>query len=231
MISPWTRPVTLVYHGVNQVTDAEDPSRLVVSPDHLHSQLMWLKDRGYRFETATQLAQRDAPALKIATVTFDDGWADTLDTVALLRDWDVVATFFVCPGLWGSQHPDVAGPAGALLTREQATELASTGIDLGSHSMSHPDLTKLDDDRLAYELATSKAQIEDLSGRECPTLAYPFGLYDDRVSAAAQAAGYRLAFAWLPGPWKSFAAPRLPGPPRHGSSRLALKMMGLRRRT
>jgi hypothetical protein len=61
-------------------------------------------------------------------------------------------------------------------------------------------------------------------------LAYPFGAHDDRVRAAARSAGYELAWAWLPGPWEAFAAPRLPGPTRHGALRLALKMAGVGRR-
>jgi peptidoglycan/xylan/chitin deacetylase (PgdA/CDA1 family) len=230
VISPWSRPVTLVYHGVGHVTTEEDPSRLVVSPDNLRAQLGWLAKRGYRFESASDLAARGKPALRTAVVTFDDGWADALETAAQLSDRGIAATFFVCPGWWGGHHPDVAGPAGRLLTKDETRDLASAGIDLGSHSMTHPDLRKLDDARLAYELSKSKELVEDVSGRECPTLAYPYGLYDDRVVAAAQTAGYRVAFGWLPGPWRPLAAPRLPGPPRHGARRLALKMLGLKRR-
>ena len=59
-------------------------------------------------------------------------------------------------------------------------------------------------------------------------MAYPYGLWDERVAEAARAAGYRLAWAWLPGPWDPLAAPRLPAPPRHGAGRLALKLLGIR---
>nr|MDQ3879379.1 polysaccharide deacetylase family protein [Actinomycetota bacterium] len=126
-------------------------------------------------------------------------------------------------------HPDVPGSAGKLLSRSDVVELVSAGADIGSHSMTHPDLRKLDDEQLARELTESKELIEDATQRECSTLAYPFGLYDDRVASAAQRSGYRIAFAWLPGPWNPFAAPRLPGPPRHGAFRLAVKMLGFRR--
>ena len=75
----------------------------------------------------------------------------------------------------------------------------------------------------------SKTAVERLTGRPCRTLAYPYGLYDERVVPAARAAGYELAFGWLPGPWRALEAPRLPAPPRHGARRLALKLAGLRR--
>ncbi|MDQ3879230.1 MAG: polysaccharide deacetylase family protein, partial [Actinomycetota bacterium] len=89
---------------------------------------------------------------------------------------------------------------------------------------------KLGDDALEQELCASKHAIEDAIGTECTTFAYPFGLHDARVRAAVERAGYKLAFAWTPGPWDRFAAPRLAGPPRHGPTRLALKMLGVRRR-
>jgi len=103
-------------------------------------------------------------------------------------------------------------------------------MELGSHSLTHPDLRKLDDEALAFELADSKTAVERITGRPCRTFAYPYGLYDERVVRAVGAAGYELAFAWLPGPWLPLEAPRLPAPPRHGALRLALKLAGLRRR-
>lgn len=224
------RPITLAYHGVNHVEAGEDPSKLVVTPDRLHDQLGWLRRRGYRFETARELAARGSQAPSTAVITFDDGWADALTTAQLLSDWGAAATFYVCPGWWGGQHPDVTGPAGRLLTRAETQQLAAAGADVGSHSMSHPDLTKLADGDLKQELTASKHAIEDAIGIECTTFAYPFGLHDGRVRGAVESAGYKLAFAWLPGPWDRFAAPRLPGPPRHGPTRLALKMLGVRRR-
>ena len=63
-----------------------------------------------------------------------------------------------------------------------------------------------------------------MTGEPCRTLAYPYGLYDERVVRAAGEAGYELAFGWLPGPWRPLEAPRLPAPPRHGARRLSLKL-------
>jgi peptidoglycan/xylan/chitin deacetylase (PgdA/CDA1 family) len=147
----------------------------------------------------------------------------------VLRSLGVRATFFVCPGLFGQQHPDVPGEAGELLRAEEARALHDAGMELGSHTLSHPDLRTLDDEELERELVGSKQAIEELTGEQCRTLAYPYGLYDQRVVRAARAAGYELAFGWLPGPWHPLEAPRLPAPPRHGSQRLALKLLGIRK--
>jgi peptidoglycan/xylan/chitin deacetylase (PgdA/CDA1 family) len=54
----------------------------------------------------------------------------------------------------------------------------------------------------------SRAEIEAITGEPCRTFAYPFGAHDARVRAAAEAAGYELAFQFADGPWSAFAAPR-----------------------
>jgi peptidoglycan/xylan/chitin deacetylase (PgdA/CDA1 family) len=142
----------------------------------------------------------------------------------------VRATFYVCPGLFGLAHPELTGPEAALLDEEGTRKLAAADMELGSHSLTHPDLRQLDKTALAFELIESKAAVERITGRPCRTFAYPYGLYDERVVQAAADAGYELAFGWLPGPWQPLEAPRVPAPPRHGARRLALKLAGLRRR-
>lgn len=226
------RPLTLAYHGVNEPgAPGADPMDLVMPPAILESHVRLLQRLGYRFATAEEVLATGRPQARgTATLTFDDGWRDALTVVApLLRRLGVRATFYVNPGLWGMQHASVTGPAGRLLTEPEAGELAAAGMELGAHSMHHDDLRTLGDAELATDLAENKAAVEAVTGRPCRTLAYPFGAHDQRVRAAARAAGYELAWAWLPGPWDRFAAPRLPGPTRHGARRLGLKMAGLGR--
>lgn len=229
------RGIVLAYHGVGEVTDAEDANRLVVTPARLRSQIRLLQRVGYRFITATELAERRRgapPQPGTALLTFDDGWRDARTTVVpLLEELGAVATFFVVGGWWGGQHPNVPGPAGRILTRDDASVLVNAGMDLGSHTMTHPDLRLLADAELRRQLEQSKAEVEAITGGPCRTLAYPYGLFDSRVETAALDAGYELSFAWMPGPWRGSAAPRLPGPPRHGAGRLALKLLGVRSRT
>ncbi len=221
-------PAVLVYHGVG--SDADDPARLLVAPDRLESHVRYLQRRGYRFLTAEELLELGRPSARTAVLTFDDGFRNWLsEAVPLLNRLGVRATFYVCPGMFGGQHWQVPGEAGRLLDEAGVRALADAGMELGSHSLSHPDLRKLDDGELAAELRESKEAVERITGSPCRTFAYPFGLYDETVTQAVAEAGYELAFAWLPGPWQPLAAPRLPAPPRHGPVRLALKLAGLRR--
>jgi peptidoglycan/xylan/chitin deacetylase (PgdA/CDA1 family) len=227
----------MVYHGVGRATEAEDPFRIVVSPERFESQLRLLAGRGYRFLTASELIDEHGgdrpPPPGTAVLTFDDGWRDALDTVApLLAELGVRASFYVCTGWWdGVRHPLVDGDAGRLLDERATRELHEAGMEIGSHTVTHPDLRGLDDAGLEEELVRSKAEIEHLTGEPCRTFAYPYGLRDERVERAVAAAGYELALAWGLGPWRPLAVPRMTGPPRHGAGRLAIKLLlGVQRR-
>ena len=110
---------------------------------------------------------------------------------------------------------DVArGPeAGELrcLSWEQLEDLAHRGWEIGSHTSTHPYLTRCDDAALARELEDSRTAIAQRLGA-CATLAYPYGDVDGRVMAAARGAGYALAAA-LP---VRFTRPTPMGWPRLG---------------
>jgi peptidoglycan/xylan/chitin deacetylase (PgdA/CDA1 family) len=225
------RGVSLAYHAVDDVADEGDPRRLVLSAERFESQVRMLQRRGYGFLTAEEVLAAGRLAPRTAALTFDDGFRSWLTLVApLLERLGVRGTFYVPTGWIGGRHPRVDGAAGALLERSEVRALADAGMEIGAHSVSHPDLRTLDDAALRNELRDSRAAIEEITGRPCRTMAYPYGLHDERVRAAAADAGYGLAWAWLPGRWDALAAPRLPAPPRHGSGRLALKLLGLRRR-
>jgi len=222
-------PAVLAYHGVGRPNG--DPKRLLTSPEHFASQIRFLKRRGYRFLTAEELLEEGGADAGVAALTFDDGFQNWLtEAVPLLERLGVRGTFYVSPGWFGAQHINVEGEGGRLLDAQGVRTLVGAGMEVGSHSMSHQDLRKLENGELAAELRDSKTALEGITGSPCRTFAYPYGLYDERVTQAVAEAGYQLAFAWLPGKWQPLAAPRLPAPPRHGALRLALKLLGIRRK-
>ena len=113
-------------------------------------------------------------------------------------------------------HPDDAELSGTL-TWAQVREMSNNGIEFGSHAISHPILTKLDDAALEFELVESRACIERQLGKIANVIAYPEGgpdAFDDRVISAVKRAGYQLALTYIPGPnyldhVNRFAMPRL----------------------
>lgn len=200
MLSSVRSPVILAYHGVGTTSEGHDPRRMLVRAEHLESHIRFLKRHGYTFARASDLIpllRSSQPLRRTAVLTFDDGFVGWL-TVALplLTRLQVPATFYLCPGLWGRQHPDVQGAGGRLLDRQQARQLHLAGMELGSHSLTHRDLRLLEPGELTPELTRSKAELAELTGGACRTFAYPFGLFDQRVVEAVADAGYELAFTW-----------------------------------
>jgi len=84
----------------------------------------------------------------------------------------------------------------------QIAELHEAGIEIASHTVSHPALSQCDDETLAFELRESRRELESRLGIPVEVVAYPFGgpgEYDGRVMRAAAASGYRLAASYISG--------------------------------
>jgi peptidoglycan/xylan/chitin deacetylase (PgdA/CDA1 family) len=85
---------------------------------------------------------------------------------------------------------------------DQVREMARSGIEFGSHTVSHPILANVNQAQLVQELVESRSAIETHTGRPVEVIAYPIGkrfAYDDRVIAACKDAGYRLAVSYESG--------------------------------
>ncbi|MCI0392818.1 MAG: polysaccharide deacetylase family protein [Acidobacteria bacterium] len=76
---------------------------------------------------------------------------------------------------------------------DQAREMDAKGVEIGSHTMTHPILTNIGDTRLRCELSESRNQIEAVLRRPVEHFCYPNGDYDERVRKEAVRAGYRCA--------------------------------------
>jgi peptidoglycan/xylan/chitin deacetylase (PgdA/CDA1 family) len=88
------------------------------------------------------------------------------------------------------------------LSEWQIRQMIASGHEIESHTMSHPQLSRLSDAQLADELTRSKRNLETRYGVPIRYLAYPYGDYDRRVIAATIAAGYDGALAaWGGGSW------------------------------
>lgn len=85
-----------------------------------------------------------------------------------------------------------------MLTRDMIRVLASQGIEIGAHTVSHPILTKLPDAGALHEMAESKRELEAITGRPVRYFAYPNGKhgmdFDERHIAMAREAGFDAAF-------------------------------------
>lgn len=76
---------------------------------------------------------------------------------------------------------------------EQARELDANGVTIGSHSVTHPILTNVNNSRLDFELIASRLRIEEMLDREEASFCYPNGVYNSKIKEAVARAGYRCA--------------------------------------
>lgn len=210
---PW--PLVYAFHSVAYEVPPHVWPDMVVLAGELAEEVRHHQSEGRRFLTAGELCDELDAGKDVddaVVLTFDDGWLDALTiTAPLLDDLGVRGTFFLSPELFGNEDRRMS-PEGRIMTRAEARALHETGMELGAHSMRHPDLREMEDVPLRWELEVSKSEIEDITGEPCRTMAYPSGAHDARVRAATRAAGYELAFAFRVGPWDRFAVPRVPKP-------------------
>jgi len=75
----------------------------------------------------------------------------------------------------------------------QAREMADAGVEIGSHTLTHPILTGLGDERLREEVGQSRDRIQSELGRKVETFCYPNGDYDLRTQREVARAGYECA--------------------------------------
>ena len=76
------------------------------------------------------------------------------------------------------------------LTPDEVKALMAAGWEVDAHTISHPDLTTVDDTQLQQEVAGSRKQLQQMFGVPVNFFCYPAGRFDDRVVAAVKAAGY-----------------------------------------
>lgn len=197
----------LMYHRIDRVGSALPAitRRLTVDPREFARQLDWLAAHGYHTVTDRQvydaLERGAALPRRPVLITFDDGYRDVLGEAApILRRLHMHATAFVITGR-------VSGPDRSFLTWPQVRRLERDGFDIGSHSVTHRDLTTLPPAALRSELAASARALERHLRHPVQWLAYPFGAFDAQVERDARAAGYVLGLTTLGGTVQDAAHP------------------------
>ena len=178
----------LMYHVISKAPVRVANAELWVGEDVFAEQMRALHAAGYEAITLQQAWEgweSGGPLpRKPIVLSFDDGYLSHYTHARpVLRElrWPGVLYLTI----------KAIGPGG--LTEHQLRSLIKAGWELDSHTLSHPDLTTLDDATLARELSHSRRELQRRFGVPANFFAYPAGRYDARVQAAAEAAGYTAA--------------------------------------
>lgn len=162
------------HHGLGK------PARAIDAAERSY----WLPIATFR-DTLDLVTTLQAPGIEFG-ITFDDGNASDYEhAMPLLVERGLTARFFVLADRIG--HP-------GSLSASQIREMGTAGMTIGSHGWDHIDWRQATKAALRREFYDARESLQDILGKKVDTLAVPFGLFDRRVVAEAQKAGYRQIF-------------------------------------
>ena len=192
----------LTYHSVG-----DRSHDMNVTTEAFTAQMEWLARHGPVITLHDAAA--DTPGVAI---TFDDGFRDNLLHAApVLKRLGLPATVFLVTGRLGAALDDEPDPKhGALMTWDEARQLASHGIELGGHTVSHVRLSRLDEAGQRAEIVGCHEAITHELGEAPLTFAYPYGSaadYDTTSIRLAYEAGFSIAVSSRYGPVRHEESP------------------------
>jgi peptidoglycan/xylan/chitin deacetylase (PgdA/CDA1 family) len=153
-----------------------------------------LKSSPLKLITAHEALDGTVNALKQPPVilTFDDGCRSFYThALPLLEELNINATLFPVAGYLGRSSTWDILPVFSHLSISELREISDLGHEIGSHSMTHADLTFLNDHDLSEELNNSKKLLEDVTGKKVTSISFPYGSWNKRIWDHAGEAGYQ----------------------------------------
>ena len=200
----------LCYH----IVEAPAAPRMHIDRDTFRQHLRYLEMTGYNVIPLKHLyeyvmGKRATIPKNAVVITIDDGWKSTYtEAFPELQKRKFPFTVFI--------YPNIIGKTTNALSWKEIREMAQAGVDIQSHSLTHPYLTKRHhrsktekaySEWLVKELAQSRKILEKETGQKVEFLAYPYGDFDDRVAKASARAGYSAALTCEFGPVKQGSDP------------------------
>ena len=185
--------VVLVFHHLGPKPCKSNQPGQYHSQQAVHSTMIQLKGHGCRPAGLVELP--GAPeSQRLFALTFADGYTSGLEELlGLLEKHRVPATQFLLAGrIEETNHWDKAKgePTARLMNRSQVRRLLDAGHAIGAHSVSHPNLRKLDAASGRREVADSRHIFEDLLQIPILSFAHPFGSSVKREQGWVQEAGF-----------------------------------------
>lgn len=202
----------LLYHQIASLPHHRDPKQLAVSQALFERQMAYLHRNGYRCMRLDEVVRSIKAGLpqpkKAFVLTFDDGFRDLYSTVRpILSRFGFTATVFFVAGCagresnWEGQSGSLAAP---LLSWSEARELSRAGFTFGSHTLTHPFLTRLEQAEAAREIRESRLMLQDRLEVEVELFSYPYSAQTPALQQMVADSGYLAACGGDRGRWNHF---------------------------
>jgi len=202
LAAPASHVRILYYHSIS-----ETPIRSSVSPEAFAGQIEFLVRRGYRLlslsDAIARLRSGNGRSAPMAVITLDDGFQDNYENaMPVLTRYGVPATVFLTVAYIGTDRLPTLTRTDFMpqpLDWSEVKEMRMQGIEFGSHTLTHPMLSRVPADVARREIAESKRALEDRLGSRVELFCYPRGDFNGDVKRMVREAGYRAACSTLPG--------------------------------
>jgi len=176
----------LLYHRIDV---SPINSQYYVEPEKFEEQMKLLYDWGYTPVTTAVLIKAIKEGIELpprpVIITFDDGHIDNFTTAfPIMQKYGFMGVLYIVGNYMGTD---------GYMTAAQIREMADAGWEVGSHSMNHLDLQKLDEETQYIEIVDSREKLESEIGVPVRTFAYPFGLMNGSAGSLVHKAGYVAA--------------------------------------
>lgn len=217
------RSLILSYHGIADSNARVDPEFLRVPPAAFRGQLDILLRAGFEVVTVADFARRAAgatPPPGLVALSFDDGMDDNHSVVLpILQEYSLPATVYVSTGLIGKPNPWMEPGTSRMMVEDELRDLVAAGIELGAHTVTHPNLEELDYGSCLREMVESRDVLAGIADAPIRTFAYPYCKYAEAAVRAARDAGFEAAVtcqgrgSWAPMEMKRVMITGKDGPP------------------
>lgn len=194
------RAIILMYHNIAEPPSGKDPVGLYVSPRMFRFQMWYLKAAGFRVVPLNDIADfinGKSADKKIAALTFDDGYQDFYENAyPVLRAYKFPSAVFIVSDLVGKENAwdyRNVNVRKSLMRWETIHRLKKEGVTFGSHTRTHPFLSRLSPEAAIDEIYNSKLQLEEQLQLQVDFFCYPYGDYNAQTTEAVKQAGYKLA--------------------------------------
>lgn len=193
------KTIFLLYHDIDTPeTPSEKHDRAtrdtVVSLEEFESHMSCLADSGKRvISIKDYLSKQESGTLSPNDIvlTFDDGHISNYRyALPVLKKYGFTATFFIIAQRIGTPYH---------MNRAELQELVRSGMEIGSHGLTHTYLPKLSKDEISYELTESQRIIEAAVREPVRTFAYPGGHHNAEVLDCMGRSSYNAAASCVVG--------------------------------
>jgi len=182
----------LTYH---KITRQREFGINTVAPEKFREQMLFLKNNKFNPTTFRDIIQGNLPP-KPVVITFDDGYASVFESAyPILQEYQFTAVIFLITDYFGKNNSWDANLAGITFThldKQQAATLSLSGMELGSHGATHRALNFLSQKEIESELQKSQQAISKISNQPVISLAYPFGMQNQKIQEIALRQGYQV---------------------------------------